>query len=75
MNIFLNPKKDSQKKITTGKELAQYILDCEKDVDKMSEEDHAKMDAQITAKLQSGKKLSQKEMDYLVAAHNKKKVA
>ena len=56
MNIFLNLKKE---------ELAQYILDCGKGVDKMSEDDRAKMDAQITAKLQSGKKLSQKEMDYL----------
>jgi hypothetical protein len=65
MNIFLNPKKDEPKKITTGSELAQYILDCGKDMDKMSEEYRAKMDAQITAKLQSGKKLSQKEMDYL----------
>ena len=65
MNIFLNLKKEEPKKITTGKELAQYILDCGKGVDKMSEDDRAKMDAQITAKLQSGKKLSQKEMDYL----------
>ncbi len=65
MNIFLNLKKEEPKKITTGNELAQYILDCGKGVDKMSEDDRAKMDAQITAKLQSGKKLSQKEMDYL----------
>ena len=31
----------------------------------MSDDDRAKMDAQILAKLKSGKKLSQKEMDYL----------
>ena len=65
MNICLNLKKEEPKKITTTKELAQYILESGNDVEKMSEEDRSTMDAQITAKLQSGKKLSQKEMDYL----------
>ena len=65
MNICLNLKKEEPKKITTTKELAQYILENGNDVEKMSEEDRSRMDAQITAKLQSGKKLSQKEMDYL----------
>ena len=65
MNIFLNPNHEEQKRITTSKELAQYILESGNDIEKMSEEDRTKMDAQITAKLQSGKKLSQKEMDYL----------
>lgn len=65
MNIFLNPNHEEQKRITTSKELAQYILESGNDIEKMSEEDRTKMDAKITAKLQSGKKLSQKEMDYL----------
>ena len=65
MNIYMNLKKEEPKKITTTKELAQYILESGNDVEKMSEEDRSRMDAQITAKLQSGKKLSQKEMDYL----------
>ena len=65
MNICLKLKKEEPKKITTTKELAQYILESGNDVEKMSEEDRSRMDAQITAKLQSGKKLSQKEMDYL----------
>ena len=65
MNICMNLKKEEPKKITTTKELAQYILESGNDVEKMSEEDRSRMDAQITAKLQSGKKLSQKEMDYL----------
>ena len=65
MNICMNLKKEEPKKITTTKELAQYILESGNDVEKMSEEDRSRMDARITAKLQSGKKLSQKEMDYL----------
>ncbi len=65
MNICLNLKKEEPKKITTTKELAQFILEGGNDVEKMTEEDRSRMDAQIIAKLQSGKKLSQKEMDYL----------
>ena len=65
MNICLNLKKEESKKITTTKELAQYILESGNDVEKMSEEDRAKMDARIMAKLKSGNKLSQKELDYL----------
>lgn len=55
MNICLNLKKEEPKKITTTKELAQYILESGNDVEKMSEADRNRMDAQITAKLQSGK--------------------
>ena len=65
MTICLNTKKDEPKKITSTKELAQYIIESVNDVEKMSEEDRAKMDARIMAKLESGKKLSQKELDYL----------
>ena len=56
MNICLNLKKEEPKKITTTKELAQYILESGNAVEKMSEEDRSRMDAQITAKIQSGKK-------------------
>ena len=65
MTICLNTKKEEPKKITSTKELAQYIIESVNDVEKMSEEDRAKMDARIMAKLKSGNKLSQKEMDYL----------
>ena len=65
MIICLNTKKEEPKKITSTKELAQYIIESVNDVEKMSEEDRAKMDSRIMAKLESGKKLSQKELDYL----------
>ena len=73
MTICLNTKKEEPKKITSTKELAQYIIESVaqyiiesgNDVEKMSEEDRAKMDSRIMAKLESGKKLSQKELDYL----------
>jgi len=65
MTICLNTKKEEPKKITSTKELAQYIIESGNDVEKMSEEDRAKMDARIMAKLKSGNKLSQKELDYL----------
>lgn len=65
MTICLNLKKEEPKKITSTKELAQYIIESGNDVEKMSEEDRAKMDSRIMAKLESGKKLSQKELDYL----------
>lgn len=65
MNICLNLNQEESKKITSTKELVEYILESRNDIEKMSDDDHAKMDAQILAKLKSGKKLSQKEMDYL----------
>ena len=65
MTICLNTKKEEPKKITSTKELAQYIIESVNDVEKISEEDRAKMDAWIMAKLKSGNKLSQKELDYL----------
>ena len=67
MNICLNLKQDDNKtkKITNSKELAEYIRDSFRNVENMSDEERAKKDAQIIAKLQSGKKLSQKELDYL----------
>ena len=65
MNICLNLKQEEPKKITNTKELVEFILEGGNDIKKMSDEDRAKMDAQIMAKLKSGKKLSQKEMNYL----------
>ncbi len=65
MNICLNLTKEEPKKITNTKELAEYILENGNNIEKMSDEDRAKLDARIMAKLKSGKKLSQKEMDYL----------
>ena len=65
MNICLNLNQEEPKKITNTKELAEYILDSGNDIEKMSDEDRAKMDARILAKLKSGKKLTRKEIDYL----------
>ena len=65
MAIYLNLKKEETKKITSPKELAEYILESGTKIEKMSEEDRAKMDKQIILKLKSGKKLSQKELDHL----------
>ena len=65
MNICLNIKKEETKKITNIRELAESILRKGNDIEKMTDDDRAKMDAQILMKLKSGKKLSQKEMDYL----------
>ncbi|RKM55558.1 hypothetical protein D6853_08350 [Butyrivibrio sp. X503] len=65
MNISLNLKKEETQKITTEIELARYIMERGNDTGKMSEADRAKMEARINAKLQSGKKLSQEEMEYL----------
>ena len=39
MNIFLNPNHKEQKRITTSKELVQYILESGNDIEKMSEEE------------------------------------
>ena len=65
MTIYLNLKKEETKKITSPKELAEYILESGTKIEKMSEEDRVKMDKQIILKLKSGKKLSQKELDHL----------
>lgn len=56
---------EDSKTITTVSELAQYILESQNDIKKRSEEHHARMDTRITSKLQSGKKLSMEELDYL----------
>lgn len=61
MTICLNLKQEEPRKITNTKELAEYFLDIGNDVEKMSDEDRAKMDAKILAKLKSGKKLTQRQ--------------
>ena len=65
--MFINFKPvEESKKITNTKELAEYILDKSSGIESMTEEDRAKMDAKIMAKLESGKKLSQEELNYLM---------
>ena len=63
MNVLF--QKEEEKKITTQRELVEHLLAGSGDVDEMSEENRREMDARIMAKLKSGKKLSQKELDYL----------
>ena len=63
MNVLF--QKEEEKKITTQRELVEHLLAGSGDVDEMSEENRREMDARIIAKLKSGKKLSQKELDYL----------
>ncbi|MBO4617604.1 MAG: hypothetical protein J5717_09630 [Lachnospiraceae bacterium] len=65
MNISLNLNQEESKKITGTKELVECILESGNEVSKMSDEERAEMDARIMAKLQSGKKLSEKELNYL----------
>lgn len=64
MTVNLNIKEDV-KKITTSDELAKYILDTTTGAGELSDEEKAKKDAQIMAKLKSGKKLTEKELAYL----------
>lgn len=64
MTINLFQKKTE--KITSTKELANYILDSVHDsFNDISEEKRKNMDAKIQAKLESGKKLTSEELRYL----------
>lgn len=65
MNICLNLNNEESKKITNVQELAAHIQETCAGTNEMSDEERAKMDAKIHAKLEAGKKLSQKELDYL----------
>ena len=65
MTLHLNLKKEEQKKITTVNELAEYVLAKSVGCEDLSDEEKERMDAKIMAKLKAGKKLSQKEMEYL----------
>lgn len=66
INIFANTQQVT-KKITTKEELSHYLRNYIHNNGKpeMNEEDHKKMQARIMGKLESGKKLSKEEMDYL----------
>lgn len=65
MNICMNLNQGETKKITSPRDLAEYIIKNTGSEEKMSDEDRTKMDARIMEKLKSGKKLSQKELEYL----------
>ena len=65
MTLHLNLNKEEQKKITTVNELAEYVLAKSVGCEDLSDEEKERMDAKIMAKLKAGKKLSQKEMEYL----------
>ena len=56
---------ETTKKVTSTKELAKYVRDIVTGCEVMTDEEKAKMDARIISKLKSGRKLSQKELDYL----------
>ena len=62
MNIFLINTDD--KKIASQRELVDHLLN-NTGVDELSDEKRKEMDTRIMSKLQSGKKLSQKELEYL----------
>lgn len=64
MLINLRPVEES-KKIENTRELADYILDKASGTEDMTEEDRGKLDTKIMAKLESGTKLSQEELNYL----------
>ena len=65
MTVWVNPIKE-QRVITDTRELAEYIREKIVGIEDMTEEDREKMNAKIMAKLESGKKLSQKEMEYVL---------
>lgn len=63
MNIFFNY--NDEKKITSRRELVEHMLNNTGDADELSDEKRKELDSRIMAKLRSGKKLSQKEQEYL----------
>ena len=65
MNILYNTDREELKKITTLKEYTDFPLEKDRKKERMSEAERAAMDDKIMAKLAAGKKLSQKELDYL----------
>lgn len=58
-------KRNEEEKITTVEGLRNYILEKNNGLEKFSEEDKAKKDAQIINKLKAGKKLTSDELRYL----------
>lgn len=64
--MTINLFQEKTEKITSTKELANYILDSvNNSSDEMSEEKRKDMDAKIQVKLESGKKLTPEELRYL----------
>ena len=55
----------NEKKITSQKELVDHLLNNTGGDDDLSDDKHKELDSRIMAKLSSGKKLSQKELEYL----------
>lgn len=64
MVISLNTQKEPEK-ITSTKELAEYIRKSVMEDNELSDEEKAKKDAEIINKLKFGKKLTPKELRYL----------
>ena len=64
MVISLNTQKEPEK-ITSTKELAEYIRKSVMEDNVLSDEEKAKKDAEILNKLKFGKKLTPKELRYL----------
>lgn len=65
MTIYINLAQEESRKITNTKELVAYFLNSGNSIEKMSDEERERMESRILAKLRSGKKLTQKELDYL----------
>ena len=63
MNLFFNY--NDEKRITSRRELVEHMLNNTGDADELSDEKRKELDSRIMAKLRSGKKLSQKEQEYL----------
>ena len=65
MNILFNTDREKIEKISSLREYTDFLWEKGNEVEKMSEAERAAMDDKIMAKLAAGKKLSQKELDYL----------
>lgn len=63
--MYIHFHNSDEKKIASQRELVDHLLNDTGSADEMSDEKRIKMDNRIMAKLQSGKKLSQKELEYL----------
>lgn len=64
MEIAFN-KQNEIKKVTSGRELAEYIVEKFNGTNEMTDEEKAEKDARIIAKLKMGHKLTNEEMNYL----------
>ena len=64
MNTLFGIDKENDA-ISSKRELVEYIVDKLNDTEELTDEKRGEMDQKIMAKLESGKKLSVKELDYL----------